>query len=61
MKTFLFTYRSFTTPEKLLKKLIQYYNAPIPKGVEEEKYLIDVQQPIRHRVCAGKPICDSQY
>lgn len=42
MKTFLMTYKSFTTPEKLLNKLLQRYN--VPKHIpEEEKQRIHIR------------------
>jgi glycine hydroxymethyltransferase/Rap guanine nucleotide exchange factor 1 len=53
MRVFLYTYQSFTTPEMLLKKLIQRYHVPIPKGMEEDKFKTELQQPIRLRVCNG--------
>ena len=51
LKTFLLTYRSFTTPEILLEKLMQRYAVPIPEGVNMPDFLKNVQQPIRLRVC----------
>lgn len=54
MKTFLFTYQSFTTPDILLTKLMQRYNVPKrPANVPEDKYKSEVQI-IRNRVCNGK-------
>jgi hypothetical protein len=44
MKTFITTYQSFTTPSKLLEKLIQRYDAPANK-VPKDKSL-----QIRQRV-----------
>lgn len=50
MKIFLYTYQSFTSPEMLLKKLIQRfksyifyintlrYHVPFPKGMPEDKF-----------------------
>ena len=35
MKTFITTYRSFTTPEKLLSKTVQLYH--VPEDIEEKK------------------------
>ena len=37
MKTFITTYRSFTTPEKLLSKTVQLYH--VPEDIEEKKKL----------------------
>lgn len=53
MKTFLYTYQSFTTPDTLLKKLIERYHVPVPKGGADDKFKTEVQQPIRSRVCSG--------
>lgn len=38
MKTFLLTYQSFTTPAKLLQKLIQRYHVPQKSGVPDDEY-----------------------
>ncbi|KAL6058729.1 Ras guanine nucleotide exchange factor A, variant 2 [Balamuthia mandrillaris] len=53
IKTFLMTYRTFTTPEKLLMKLIERYKVPIdqkPKDMDLEKWNMHVSS-IRLRVC----------
>jgi hypothetical protein len=52
MKIFLYIYQSFTSPEMLLKKLIQRYHVPFPKGMPEDKFKTELQQPIRTRVCS---------
>lgn len=38
LKTFLLTYQSFTTPQKLLQKLIQRYHVPQKPGMSDEEY-----------------------
>ncbi|KAJ6232182.1 ras guanine nucleotide exchange factor i-related [Anaeramoeba flamelloides] len=50
MKTFLMTYQSFTTPSKLLNKLMQRYHVPMTEGITEEEYKIK-KQCIQIRVC----------
>lgn len=52
-KTFLTTYRSFTTPHELFTKLIQLYNARIPKlprGVSFEEYKQTTIKPVQLRI-----------
>lgn len=52
LKTFFYTYQSFTSPETLLKKLVQKYHVPMPKGgTADEKYKADVVEPVQTRVC----------
>merc|ERR1712130_545197 len=54
MKTFITTYRSFTTPEVLLDKLIQRYHVPESSGEEP--------LPIQLRCCnALKHLIETQY
>lgn len=55
MKAFLMTYTSFTTPQKLLRKLIQRYNVPQPQtkdSQEYENFIKNTQIPIQLRVCS---------
>jgi hypothetical protein len=49
-KTFLVTYRSFTTPQKVLLKLVQRYHVPRPKRVSEMEYK-KRKLPVQLRVC----------
>mmetsp|Transcript_3199 Transcript_3199/g.3944 ORF Transcript_3199/g.3944 Transcript_3199/m.3944 type:complete len:261 (+) Transcript_3199:882-1664(+) len=54
MKTFITTYRSFTTPEMLLNKIIQRYHVPPDAGVEA--------LPIQLRCCNSlKYLIETQY
>lgn len=48
VKTFLLTYQSFTTPAKLLQKLIQRYHVPIKEGLSEED-MRKISTPIQLR------------
>ncbi|EGC38782.1 hypothetical protein DICPUDRAFT_96796 [Dictyostelium purpureum] len=50
LKTFLYTHSSFTTSEKLLKKLIQRYAVPNSNN-NDPKYKPEVVDPVRQRVC----------
>ena len=56
MKTFVTTYRSFTSPSILLSKIIQLYNVPANKFPEEKKIQIQLR-------CANllKQWVDSSY
>jgi hypothetical protein len=49
-KTFIHTYKSFITSEKLLAKLIERYNMPRPNELTESEFQNTVQTPIRLRV-----------
>lgn len=49
VKTFLFTYQAFTTPEKLLKKLIERYNVVCPEGMSLKEFDV-MRQTIQARV-----------
>ena len=54
MKGFLMTYLAFTTPEKLLEKLVQRYHAPVPNfpsSEEEEQWRSTTLRTIQLRVC----------
>eukprot|EP01098_Paradermamoeba_levis_P016727 TRINITY_DN9231_c0_g1_i1.p1 TRINITY_DN9231_c0_g1~~TRINITY_DN9231_c0_g1_i1.p1 ORF type:complete len:652 (-),score=199.83 TRINITY_DN9231_c0_g1_i1:128-2083(-) len=51
VKTFLMTYQSFTTPEKLLSKLIQRYHVPQQEGISEQEWKNTIVMPIQLRVC----------
>lgn len=54
LKSFLATYRSFTTPEEFWKKIMERYNVPDPMTlgikISEEDYQKNVVLPIRLRV-----------
>ena len=49
MKTFLYTYQSFATPQRLLKKLIERYNVVRPPGMGFKSFGI-MKQTIQARV-----------
>jgi len=49
VKTFLYTYQSFATPEKLLKKLIERYNVVRPEGMSFRQFAV-LRQTIQARV-----------
>ena len=49
VKTFLLTYQSFSTPDKLLRKLIERYNVVIPEGMPRSQFG-HVRQTIQARV-----------
>ena len=49
VKTFLYTYQSFATPEKLLKKLIERYNVVRPGGMPFQEFTM-LRQTIQARV-----------
>eukprot|EP00004_Rigifila_ramosa_P007499 TRINITY_DN1849_c0_g1_i3.p1 TRINITY_DN1849_c0_g1~~TRINITY_DN1849_c0_g1_i3.p1 ORF type:complete len:1081 (+),score=249.42 TRINITY_DN1849_c0_g1_i3:2-3244(+) len=54
MKTFITTYRSFTTPHHLFEKLLQRYDVPTPKlppNVSVQEFVQKHTLPIRLRVC----------
>lgn len=51
IKIFVHTHQSFTTPQVFLKKLVQRYQVPVPKGMSREEYKSKVQQPMAKRVC----------
>ena len=49
VKTFLYTYQSFATPEKLLKKLIERYNVVRPEQMPFQEFTM-LRQTIQARV-----------
>ena len=49
VKTFLYTYQSFSTPERLLKKLIERYNVVRPSGMPLKTFST-MKQTIQARV-----------
>ena len=49
VKTFLYTYQSFSTPERLLKKLIERYNVVRPEGMSLKAFSV-MKQTIQARV-----------
>ena len=49
VKTFLYTYQSFSTPERLLKKLIERYNVVRPEGMTLKAFSV-MKQTIQARV-----------
>lgn len=49
VKTFLYTYQSFSTPERLLKKLIERYNVVRPLGMSLKEFSV-MKQTIQARV-----------
>ena len=49
VKTFLYTYQSFSTPERLLKKLIERYNVVRPEGMPLKTFSV-MKQTIQARV-----------
>ena len=49
VKTFLYTYQSFATPEKLLKKLIERYNVVRPERMPFQEFTM-LRQTIQARV-----------
>jgi hypothetical protein len=52
LKTFFYTYQSFTSPETLLKKIIQKYHVRPEKGVVvDDKYRAEIIDPVQTRVC----------
>eukprot|EP00002_Diphylleia_rotans_P008724 TRINITY_DN1872_c0_g1_i1.p1 TRINITY_DN1872_c0_g1~~TRINITY_DN1872_c0_g1_i1.p1 ORF type:complete len:728 (-),score=130.63 TRINITY_DN1872_c0_g1_i1:227-2410(-) len=55
VKTFIMTYRSFTTPEKLLYKLLRRYRVPCDSDLsadDRQAWDREVQRPIQLRVCS---------
>eukprot|EP00026_Physarum_polycephalum_P002180 Phypoly_transcript_02185.p1 GENE.Phypoly_transcript_02185~~Phypoly_transcript_02185.p1 ORF type:complete len:940 (-),score=130.13 Phypoly_transcript_02185:39-2858(-) len=52
LKMFFYTYQSFTSPQMLLKKLIQKYHVRVEKGVVvDDKFKAEVIEPVQTRVC----------
>lgn len=49
VKTFLYTYQSFATPDRLLKKLVERYNVVRPSGMSFKDFAV-VKQTIQARV-----------
>ena len=49
VKTFLYTYQSFATPERLLKKLIERYNVVRPEAMSFREFAV-LKQTIQARV-----------
>ena len=49
VKTFLYTYQSFATPQRLLKKLIERYNVVRPSTVGFKSFAV-MKQTIQARV-----------
>ncbi len=49
VKTFLLTYQSFATPDKLLRKLIERYNVVLPEGMPRSQFG-HIRQTIQARV-----------
>ncbi len=49
VKTFLYTYQSFATPERLLRKLIERYNVVRPAGMSFKGFAV-MKQTIQARV-----------
>ena len=49
VKTFLYTYQSFATPDKLLRKLIERYNVVRPEGMSAQGFAV-MKQTIQARV-----------
>ena len=49
VKTFLYTYQSFATPERLLRKLVERYNVVRPGGMSLKGFAV-MKQTIQVRV-----------
>lgn len=49
VKTFLYTYQSFATPDRLLRKLIERYNVVQPEGMSSRGFAV-MKQTIQARV-----------
>ncbi len=49
MKTFLYTYQSFATPDRLLRKLLERYNVVRPEGMSPQGFAV-MKQTIQARV-----------
>ena len=49
VKTFLYTYQSFATPQRLLRKLIERYNVVRPSGMSFKSFAV-MKQTIQARV-----------
>ena len=49
VKTFLYTYQSFSTPERLLKKLVERYNVVRRPGISLKEFFVQ-KQTIQARV-----------
>ena len=49
VKTFLYTYQSFATPDRLLRKLLERYNVVRPEGMSPQGFAV-MKQTIQARV-----------
>ncbi len=47
VKTFLYTYQSFATPDRLLRKLLERYNVVRPEGMSPQGFAVMKQTIFR--------------